>query len=596
MASVPRARAAAIERRSRLRSKGPIVVCASNFKSIAAVEVPDVRLTVIAGSNSSGKSSLLQAVLFITQSAGQRNAVINGDLVRLGAPKDVIRDGTSQLSITFSFGDLEPDGGRTPVAVEMTMVAAEQTLRGSEVRLLVDGIVTLRARAVTRASPAGLLLASNEVALRVDSPVQLGLPDETYLTVNGLQPVRLAYRADRDLYVEEFEHVLAEPSASLLLDDLLRASPRAAQKLPDELRRKLAAVRHGRVGIESLASAERHALFQLYFDRAAPGGWSSELIMAPTRLGRTATAFGSLGRRPHVEMPHWATVTHLISCNQRVQAFAESVMYLGPLRDDPRVAYPLGHTVMNLPVGEKGEFTAAYLEEHRDRRVVYSTPENRRVTEPLLAAVSRWCHHLGIADEVDVVSRGKLGHELKLGMHGQPRDPTAVGVGASQLLPVVVLVLGAERGSLVLLEQPELHLHPKVQSRLGDFFARAKPDIRLLIETHSEYLITRLRLRVAEGDVEREDLAVLFARQKVTEYPVDELGADESVESDPTVDSIVDREVATEFERLLLNTRGDFESWPEDFFDTLTNDSVALARAVSRQVARELASQPDVAG
>jgi hypothetical protein len=264
-------------------------------------------------------------------------------------------------------------------------------------------------------------------------------------------------------------------------------------------------------------------------------------------------------------------------------------VYLGPLRDDPRVAYPLGHTVTNLPVGEKGEFTAAYLDEHRHRRVRYITPSNQPANAPLMEAVSGWCQHLGIADEVDVVSRGKLGHELRLAMHGQPRDPTAVGVGASQLLPVVVLVLGANRDALVLLEQPELHLHPNVQSGLGDFLARAKPDIRLLVETHSEYLVTRLRLRVAEGELSREDIAVLFARQKTTEFAVADLGEDGDERSES---STVQREVATVFERLLMDKRGDFESWPEDFFDTLTNDAVALARAVSSQVAEEL-QRPD---
>jgi predicted ATPase len=118
----------------------------------------------------------------------------------------------------------------------------------------------------------------------------------------------------------------------------------------------------------------------------------------------------------------------------------------------------------------------------------------------------------------------------------------------------------------VLLEQPELHLHPKVQSRLADFLAMARPDIRLLVETHSEYLITRLRLRVAEKALPQEDVAALFASQRL------------DAEADAgTV-------VHTEFRKLSVDEFGDFSAWPEDFFDSLDTDSVALANAVARRL------------
>jgi predicted ATPase len=133
--------------------------------------------------------------------------------------------------------------------------------------------------------------------------------------------------------------------------------------------------------------------------------------------------------------------------------------------------------------------------------------------------------------------------------------------------------LGAERGRLVLLEQPELHLHPKVQARLGDFLASARPDIRLLVETHSEYLITRLRRRVAEGVVSGEELAVLFVKQRVVEHVIEEDG-----------EEATEKEIFSEFRRLSLDEHGDFNAWPEDFFDALEGDTVHLAEAVMRRL------------
>jgi predicted ATPase len=78
-------------------------------------------------------------------------------------------------------------------------------------------------------------------------------------------------------------------------------------------------------------------------------------------------------------------------------------------------------------------------------------------------------------------------------------DLTNVGVGVSQLLPVVVSCLLADPDSVILLEQPELHLHPAVQQRLADFLlACAKSGRQLIVETHSEYIVSRLRLRIAQ--------------------------------------------------------------------------------------------------
>jgi predicted ATPase len=254
----------------------------------------------------------------------------------------------------------------------------------------------------------------------------------------------------------------------------------------------------------------------------------------------------------------------------QIDGLTRRVLYLGPLRDDPRVAYPLGHTIGTLPVGEKGELTAAYLQENGDERLRFVDPDGNKRTESLSTAVSEWCKHLGVADRVSVIAQGKLGHQLGLRIAGKERDPTAIGVGASQLLPVVVLVLGAQPGGLVVLEQPELHLHPMVQARLADFFAFARSDIRLIIETHSEYLVTRLRVRVAEERVPHADVTVLFASQ----LPAQTYG--EGVDG-----------LYTEYHDLSLDELGDFELWPAGFFDSLDADSVALAKAVTARVRRE---------
>lgn len=544
-----------------------------NFKSIASVELPPVRLTVLAGSNSSGKSSLLQSALFFVQSTGQRAAVINGDLVRLGEPKDVIRDGTDDVSFEVQFPESDPEGGKAVVAVRTTLQAVGQDLGAAAVTLAVDGEVHLDAIAADCPPDLRTRLTAAEVALRIQNPGRLDLPEEAFLTVLGLQPGRLIYRASEQAYRDAFDQLLKEVPDVYVLEEILL--DQRETEVPEPLLERLAELRRGRPrrARRNLSKSERDALFQLYLKTEAPGGWASEAITTGTRRGSVRGFHGMWPGRRAPGGAALAAASRMIDAVRRMDGFAQTLTYLGPLRDDPRVAYPLGHTVANLPVGEKGEFTAAYLESNQSRRITYTSPEGRSRSDYLPAAVSQWCSYLGIAETVDVQSRGKLGHELELEVHGHPRDPTAIGVGASQLLPVVVLVLGAAPGALILLEQPELHLHPKVQSRLADFFAWARPDVRLLVETHSEYLITRLRLRAAQGALEATELAVLFASQRVIEHVI-EIGDEQSTEE----------EVFSEFRRLGIDEQGDFDAWPEDFFDTLADDTKELARAVASRL------------
>jgi predicted ATPase len=138
---------------------------------------------------------------------------------------------------------------------------------------------------------------------------------------------------------------------------------------------------------------------------------------------------------------------------------------------------------------------------------------------------------------------------------------TAVGVGVSQVLPVLTLCLLSDPGSLIILEQPELHLHPATQQLLADFFlACARSGRQLLVETHSDHLVSRIRRRIAEdrSGVVKELATIVFAEQHPAE--------------------------GTSYRPIEVSDYGSVEDWPEGFFDQAATEAQAILKeAVARR-------------
>ena len=264
------------------------------------------------------------------------------------------------------------------------------------------------------------------------------------------------------------------------------------------------------------------------------------------------------------------------ACVYLDQFFATSVRYLGPLRDEPKSLYPLSPTADPSDVGLKGEHTAAVLELHKNRPVRY-IPTSRfssdevnltPVTRTLETAVVDWLQYLGVAESIQSSDKGKFGHELVVGIvHGKRHhDLTHVGVGVSQVLPILVASLLAASDTTLIFEQPELHLHPKVQTLLADFFlAMTQIGKQCILETHSEYLVNRIRFRTAAAGTSNPWL------EAVKLYFV-ERGADGSL-----------------FRGVRMNEFGAILDWPDGFFDQSQREAEAILRAavIKRKKQRE---------
>jgi len=264
---------------------------------------------------------------------------------------------------------------------------------------------------------------------------------------------------------------------------------------------------------------------------------------------------------------------------QRVQAsvrymrryFSQSIKYLGPLRDEPKPLYPLGNSADPFDIGLKGENTAAVLDLHKARLVKFippsafvqpAIPRDAAITRTLQAAISEWLRYLGVAESVESHDSGKLGHELKvkIDQNTGDQDLTHVGVGVSQVLPILLMCLLAEPDTALLFEQPELHLHPRVQTLLGDFFlSMALMKKQCIIETHSEYLINRLRFRAAAAETNKpiaDQMTIYFVEKK---------------------------EGKSRFRPIIVNEYGAIQDWPEGFFDQSQKEAEATLKAAMKK-------------
>jgi hypothetical protein len=236
--------------------------------------------------------------------------------------------------------------------------------------------------------------------------------------------------------------------------------------------------------------------------------------------------------------------------------FQERVVYLGPLRQDPQVVYrtaPMGAAGF---IGTKGEYLATLLHASRARKVLSFREDGSPEPMTLADAVNKWAARLEVADAIQTRDLGRLGIQVSVRRGGIPAvDLTSVGVGVSQLLPVIVTCLLSRPSSLILLEQPELHLHPAVQQKLGDFLlACARSGRQLIVETHSEYLVSRLRRWIAEDESGEllNAVAVYFVEQ---------------------------REDASQFRRVAVNELGGVDNWPAGFFDQAASESRKILEA-----------------
>lgn len=251
------------------------------------------------------------------------------------------------------------------------------------------------------------------------------------------------------------------------------------------------------------------------------------------------------------------------------QSLLQGLSYLGPLREEPRRNYAwTGETPEN--VGSRGERWVSAFLAAADRKINQGYKKQGMEFEVLIAT---WLKKLGLIHSFTVapIAKGTREYRVRVKVNASSSEVAIpdVGFGVSQVLPVIVQSFYARENSTVIIEQPELHLHPAVQQNLADMFIGAVKSrqggsdrgVQFLIESHSEHFLRRLQRRVAEEVIRHEDVAVYFCESTGT-----------GVRARP----------------LEVDLYGNIIDWPKNFFgDQITDIAVMQKEGIRRRRAQK---------
>ncbi|ARO24719.1 AAA ATPase domain-containing protein [Rhizobium sp. TAL182] len=600
----------------------------NNFKAFK--ELPPLNLSmvnVLAGANSSGKSTLIQSILVLKQTLQygpeDRAISLNGPILRMGSFRDVknheaARDdfainfnieiknhelsyqGRPHWSRSSNYGLQMGGPGWEAISLSLQYGLPEtDDFREAHVqeRNLSPDLISTSLRLLGKHDEEQVFLYCDFLRGGTSSrfPYEIDTDPDTERELIDSKPEGTIEGGYVSYFLPEFAVVKfnqTEVEIDALIDALFRqTSLLATHRVSSEetLSPKIVSainewlIAHGAEpftgGAEPVQLSDAQEKLSRFIRR--PAGLLASLrdldqsdpnLADITRLKAAVKDIASSERKPEFQYMGGRSQGIDYAGSYITDFFKFGIRYLGPLRDSPRPVYQPEALESTTDVGYRGEHTAAVFEINKRNHVAYhSPPDGKSETDYVALSVERldilevaaasWLEYLGVATSVETMDAGVFGNRMRVSVGDEVRlhDLTNVGVGVSQVLPIVVMALLAPRGSLLVFEQPELHLHPKVQARLADFFlALALDGKQTILETHSEYLVDRLRLRIATApsDNVRPLVNILFSEKKgsvsgLTPVEISEFGA-------------------------ILN-------WPKDFFEQSQQDVGRIIQAAARK-------------
>ena len=467
-----------------------------NFKAFQKLDDLKIKpIIILCGTNSCGKSSILQSILLLKQTLEsqdlKQNLLLNGRFVKLGYFQDILFRGDRDTSMSFDLIfdiDSKDDKFQHVYFYIHQMILSNYDMEKED-----------RYRIKYRFS------------LKI-------LKEDSALNINYIQPILVEY-----LSMQVFK-ICAEEE-----DEVLQVTLRHSKG-------DLYVISYKDGKVEKKSELE----FKIEFANLFPSSFSfnEELLKSvPNFLGAT------------------------YQLKELLKIIFYSYTYVGPLRGEPERRYIYEDEV--LEIGNKGE-NAAYL---------YLTEQNKRIhnhyfynpsidsfetlpNQTLHSALQEWFELMKIPNfEAEI--NNKI---IYLNMEASAYDETRVGIadvgfGVSQIFPIILEGLRMEKGGTLMLEQPEIHLHPNLQMQMADYFiSLALSGKQVFVETHSDHVINRLVRRIVEDEtLNLKDLIGIYF--------------------------IKPSENGSVYEEINIDDTKGITNWPPDFFDQTANEQMKIMQA-----------------
>ena len=231
------------------------------------------------------------------------------------------------------------------------------------------------------------------------------------------------------------------------------------------------------------------------------------------------------------------------------------IYYIGPIRAEPQRQYHWNE-MRPESVGQTGNMMIdALLVSRANQQKTF----HKGKIIPIERRISEWLKEMDLAYSFSLEpTSGQKNTEYNFRIQKSPNSAkvtlTDMGYGLSQFLPVLVGCYYAQEGSTLILEQPGIHLHPKVQSQLADLLIEVVTErkLQILVESHSEHLLNRLQRRIAEEKISVDQTALHFCQNNDGVSTIDPLKMDKF---------------------------GNIENWPPNFFGNEIGDLFAMTEA-----------------
>jgi len=496
-----------------------------NFKSLCDTGELEFRpITLLVGPNSSGKTAVLQTLLMLKQTLESRNLetplVLRGKYVNLGSFRDVIFRHELDKVLEISLGIGIKPAKKSLIHLRTNTFQSVNKYAKISFRIGYD--------------PETDRLVHQGLELSSDGSKLLCLPDVIKFEHDGLTGV---YELEGKIRLQKRNFLFFIPLTMHVVFDEVQHLMDRKKHLEDTLAR----FERKKLELEKLfeRTQSKNVEKELRNLAGRVESLKAELYYYEKRLRRLPKHLSLYQLRILGDL-----LTLLRSASSYLQDFIiERLYYIGPLREYPH-RYYVASGEYPRDVGLRGEHTAD---------VIYSDFKKRHDQYNNLR---KWIKRMELAEDLKMkrVAEGLYALVIgdpKLGIDVNLAD---IGFGASQLLPILVQGIYAKDNSVLLIEQPEIHLHPRVQAMLADFFIDiAKQGKQLIVETHSEHLLLRLQRRIAEGKFSSNDLAIYF-------FETTEKG--------------------THISKVNVTEEGIIEKWPKGFFEEDIEESYRLLKAL----------------